>query len=271
MKSDVSILALRVSVHVLCSDSSFHLTSFPFPHAFWIKIAALEPQPPTTSPTPQISMLSLKLKRKVETMETDSEESSFARISASQGRFINGAEARGEIAGAFNLYKSSLYSPATSSWGRSFSNNNGRGIGRATVAGPQYCCYSLLETLPLPEPTWSNTPPSILAAPSIVATPPPLEPTDFEWEESFAASCTWWLGFLKSLDGKRSEEPKRPFEENVVMRNTGVFGHHQDGPMPGETPCLDVNDQGLYLDEWLMTPTEDVFEVMNQGENVVGC
>ncbi|KAJ9694094.1 hypothetical protein PVL29_009872 [Vitis rotundifolia] len=191
---------------------------------------------------------------------------------ASQSSFINVAEARREVASALNLHRSSSspYSPSASSRRRS-SYNYKYGISKATVAGPQYCCYSLLETLPLPEPTWSTTPPAIFAAPSIVATPPLLEAIEFEWEESFTASYAWWLGFLKSLDGKSTEESKYPFEENVVMRNSWVFGQRQDGPKLGESPCLDANDQSSYLDEWLMIPpTEDVSEMKNHGENVVG-
>lgn len=273
MKSDVSRLGLRVSVHVLCSDSifSFHFTFFSFSHSIWINIAVLKPLS---------QRCHLQLKEK-EIMEEGSKKNNSPRTStirrrsssrrASQSSFINVAEARREVASALNLHRSSSspYSPSASS--RRSSYNYKYGISKATVAGPQYCCYSLLETLPLPEPTWSTTPPAIFAAPSIVATPPLLEAIEFEWEESFTTSYAWWLGFLKSLDGKSTEESKYPFEENVVMRNSWLFGQRQDGPKLGESPCLDANDQSSYLDEWLMIPpTEDVSEMKNHGENVVG-
>ncbi|KAI7998133.1 hypothetical protein LOK49_LG10G02389 [Camellia lanceoleosa] len=152
---------------------------------------------------------------------------------------INIAQARTEIVSAFHLHRSSSSS---------------------CDYGSQYCS-SLLESLPLPQPTWSTTPPSVVATPP-PPPPPPMEALEFEWVENLASSYTWWLGFLKTLDGNNNTAQvvsKYPFEEDIVM---GMgYGLKIGDPLP----CLDGNDdhQSSSLDEWLTIPTvEDQGEMM---------
>ncbi|CAL5422849.1 unnamed protein product [Camellia sinensis] len=149
---------------------------------------------------------------------------------------INVAQARRDIVNAFHLHRSSSSS---------------------CDYGSQYCS-SLLESLPLPQPTWSTTPPSVLATPP----PPPMEALEFECAENLASSYTWWLGFLKTLDGNNNTAQvvsKYPFEEDIV---TGMgYGLKIGDPLP----CLDGNDdhQSSSVDEWLTIPTvEDQGEMM---------
>jgi hypothetical protein len=110
--------------------------------------------------------------------------------------------------------------------------------------------------MPLPEPIWSTTAPSIvLAAP----TPPAMEAPEFEWGENQAA-YTWWLGFLKTLDNKYNhEEPKYHFGNSRILFTQRC----QEAPKLGESTFLDGCDQSS-TDEWLMFPTTE-----DQGESVI--
>ncbi|KAB1224519.1 hypothetical protein CJ030_MR2G016408 [Morella rubra] len=165
---------------------------------------------------------------------------------------MNMAEARREIAHALYLHRasSSSFSPSPSS---SSSSSQPAIGGESTVIGNSFdysnpisgvsqYCYSLIESMPLPEPIWSTTAPSILAAP-----PPPgaMESPEFEWGEN-QASYTWWLGFLQTLDGKHSEEPNLPFG------NSGPLFSQCEEPT-----FLDSSGQSSSPDEWLMFPTTE--------------
>jgi hypothetical protein len=172
---------------------------------------------------------------------------------ASQDCVINMVKARREIAHALQLHRSSSSSTTTTTLGNNFNYD----FIRPSFAGTQYC-YSLMEsmTMPIPEPIWSTTAPSILAAPP----PPPvpaMEALEFEWGENNQASHTWWLGFLQTLDSKYNEEPKYPLGNSRI-----VFS--QEAPKLGEPPFVDESDQSGFPDEWLIFPTtEDQGEVVN--------
>ncbi|AES79706.1 hypothetical protein MTR_7g071570 [Medicago truncatula] len=103
------------------------------------------------------------------------------------------------------------------------------------------CCYYLLEAMPLPGPTWSTTGPTILAEPpSLIEASMELE----LGENNQASSYTWWLGFLKGLDGNMSIEKK--MEKEIVMEhNKGVSF---------ESKFVDAIDLGCCPDDWLIIP-----------------
>lgn len=169
-----------------------------------------------------------------------------------QDCIINMAEARREIVQALQLHRSSMKQTTKST-----------GILAVTatpfVASSSLCCYnSLTESMPLPEPIWSTTAPAISAAPPSV-----VESLEFEWGENQAASYSWWLGFLKTLDSKIVEHSKYPHLEkisNVMENSRAVFDDHHDGSKLGDGD-RDESGQNSSPDEWLMFPSSD-----DQGE-----
>ncbi|KAK9986232.1 hypothetical protein SO802_031183 [Lithocarpus litseifolius] len=194
--------------------------------------------------------------------------SSSSSSSSSQNCAINMAKAGREIAHALNIHRSSSSTSSSSSSPSSSScvtnaqpillgnTYNNYDFIRPSFGGSQYC-YSLMEsmtmTMPIPEPIWSTTAPSILAAPP----QPGMEAVEFEWGENNQASHTWWLGFLKTLDSKYNKEPKYPLGALCSQCQ-------QEGPKLGEPPFLDPSDQSASPDEWLIFPaTEDQGEILN--------
>ncbi|KAF3975449.1 hypothetical protein CMV_001294 [Castanea mollissima] len=188
-----------------------------------------------------------------------------ASSSSSQNCAINMAKARREIAHALHIHRSSSSTSSSSSSSSCVTNvqpillgntYNNYDFTRPSFGGSQYC-YSLMEsmtmTMPIPDPIWSTTAPSILAAPP----QPGMEAVEFEWGENNQASHTWWLGFLKTLDSKYNEEPKYPLG--------ALFSQcQQEGPKIGEPPFLYPSDQSASPDEWLIFPaTEDQGEIVN--------
>ncbi|GLT92792.1 hypothetical protein SLE2022_106100 [Rubroshorea leprosula] len=166
--------------------------------------------------------------------------------------FINMAEARREILHALHLHRSSLSSSSTKPCEPAIilGGNNGSGSG-VDVVSSYNCCYWVVEAMPLPEPVWSTTAPSVPAGPPVTEEAGVVE---FEWGENQnqAASYKWWLGFLKALDRKSSEETKYPCLEDDI-----VFGE-QENLEVGEPNFLSSGDQDSCLDDWLMFPaTED--------------
>ncbi|KAJ0088537.1 hypothetical protein Patl1_31473 [Pistacia atlantica] len=168
-----------------------------------------------------------------------------------QDCIINMAEARREIVQALQLHRSSMKQTSTT---------KSTGIVAAAsipkVASSSQCCYySLTESMPLPEPVWSTTAPTISAAP-----PAAMESLEFEWGENQASSYSWWLGFLKTLDGKIVEHSKYQHLEKInnAMENSRVGFGHQDSSKLGDG---DGSDQNSSPDEWLMFPSYD-----DQGE-----
>ncbi|KAM0994476.1 hypothetical protein ACFX13_010188 [Malus domestica] len=121
---------------------------------------------------------------------------------------------------------------------------------------------SLVESMPLPGPVWSTTAPSVSPhAPSAA-----MEALEFEWGESQAASYSWWLGFLKTLDGKNADKSNYPLP---LGSPNWLFGQNQNsnckvGDHQETAALVDANDQSPSPDEWLMFPnTED------EGETVI--
>ncbi|KAJ1416310.1 hypothetical protein SESBI_17491 [Sesbania bispinosa] len=110
------------------------------------------------------------------------------------------------------------------------------------LSDAQYC-YSLLEAIPLPGPTWSTT------APSVLAEPPPsaqIEASvELVWGENQASSYTWWLGFLESLDDNMTshklDQALGGENNNIGMENSKVLSL--------ESSFVDA------IDDWLMIPT----------------
>uniref|UniRef100_A0A7N2M3U0 Uncharacterized protein n=1 Tax=Quercus lobata TaxID=97700 RepID=A0A7N2M3U0_QUELO len=182
------------------------------------------------------------------------------RASSSQDCAINMAKARREIAHALHINRSSSTSSSSSCvtnaqpilLGNTYNNYD---FVRPSFGVSQYCysLESMTMTMPIPEPIWSTTAPSILAAPP----QPGMEAVEFEWGENNQASHTWWLGFLKTLDSKYNEETKYPLG--------ALFSQcQQEGPKLGEPPFIDASDQSTSPDEWLIFPaTEDQGEIVN--------
>ncbi|KAJ6871508.1 hypothetical protein NC652_037001 [Populus alba x Populus x berolinensis] len=135
---------------------------------------------------------------------------SHGRKTSTQDRVINMAEARREIAHALHLHRNS-----------------------------QHLCYSLTDTLPTPEPVWSTT-----TTTTVLTTPPPMEITEFEWGENQAASYSWWLGFLKTLDGNRNTPYLK--DEAEMISNPRVF----EEPSHGQLTSIST-------DEWLTFPNNE--------------
>lgn len=182
------------------------------------------------------------------------------RASSSQDCAINMAKARTEIARALHIHRSSSSSSSLSCvtnaqpilLGNTYNNYD---FMRPSFGGSQYCysLESMTMTMPIPEPIWSTTAPSILAAPP----QPGMEAVEFEWGENNQASHTWWLGFLKTLDSKYNEETKYPLGALLSQCQ-------QEGPKLGEQPFTDASDQSTSPDEWLIFPaTEDQGEIVN--------
>ena len=108
--------------------------------------------------------------------------------------------------------------------------------------------------MPLPEPVWSTT------APSVTAAPPGLEAMEvLEWGENQASSYTWWLGFLRALDGNNIEKTKHPFVDNIVKENSGAVLEQQEisSKLGEPTSNVGASDQNASLEEWLMFPTTE--------------
>ncbi|KAJ8898978.1 hypothetical protein K2173_008480 [Erythroxylum novogranatense] len=140
---------------------------------------------------------------------------------------INMAEARREVAHALHLHRSSSSSSSPSTLG---SGNS------------QFYCYTVSNTLPTPEPVWSTTSPSVLAAPP----QGPSSAAGFWWGESSAAETAWWRGFLKNMD--RDETRVSP----------GMFGKSENTSRDGEGPLM-VEPSGLSpsTEEWLVFPSSE--------------
>ncbi|CAI8612888.1 unnamed protein product [Vicia faba] len=127
--------------------------------------------------------------------------------------------------------------------------------GNMSMFSETKCCYYLLETVPLPGPTWSSSEPSVLADP-----PPSSSSSSFieasvgsEMGENNQGSLyTWWIGFLEGLDGKKTIE-----KNEVVME-------HSKGATSFESKFVDAIDVGC-CDDWLIVPTME----MDLGEIVV--
>ncbi|MCD7461035.1 hypothetical protein HAX54_045034 [Datura stramonium] len=159
------------------------------------------------------------------------------------------AEARREIVHALHLHRSSS---------SSLNNSKNYALLGQRVNSQQYY-YSIVESMPIPQPTWSTTAPAIHTAPAAVPPPPPsssaCEVPEFDW----------WIGFLKSLDGKKSGSSNGtevviqkyfPLEENILMENSKLLSQLPDG-LPNN--LIDANDDPSHQfpDEWLIIPTAD--------------
>lgn len=125
--------------------------------------------------------------------------------------------------------------------------------GNVSMFSETKCCYYLLETVPLPGPTWSTSEPSVLAEPppssSFVEASMGLE----MGENNQGSLYTWWIGFLEGLDGKRTIE-----KNEVVME-------HSKGATSFESKFVDAIDVGCCPDDWLIVPTME----MDLGDIVV--
>lgn len=150
---------------------------------------------------------------------------SYTRKSAHLNRLIDMAEARREIVNALHLHRlSSSSTPGTAGNGSWTSQNS----------------YQLTESMPLPEPTWSTTPPTVVCAPV-----PSVEVLDFDWPENMCSSYTWWIGFLNSLNCKGNSELM--VENSLGKDDLNV-----------EKPYLGTNDdESPFLDEWLIFPAAE--------------
>ncbi|KAF5747656.1 hypothetical protein HS088_TW05G00383 [Tripterygium wilfordii] len=151
---------------------------------------------------------------------------------------IDIAEARREIVTALHLHRSS------SKMENTILGNNNVNKPNFIVGSQLYCC-SLINTLPTPEPIWSTTAPSVLAAPAS-----PGEELEFELaeNESSSSSWSWWLGFLNTLD-KNSD---RSWAEEEPINADDIFMEKS-----GEKSFVEQSDdqiQGSFPDEWLVIP-----------------
>lgn len=189
-----------------------------------------------------------------------------------QDRFINIAEARREIAHFLHLHRS----PTSTTEGNINLISNIVSVSESESSHPPHqvvvpliCCYPpLIESLPLPGPTWSTTAPSVLAPP---LPPPPPETLEFlDCHENLSSSYNWWSDFLNTLDCKRKtdEVSKFPpaFEEIRGRNGKGVVlgqwqfnvGDHHSSSLHGN----DHDDQiSSCLDDWFTFPSSE-----DQGE-----
>lgn len=166
---------------------------------------------------------------------------------------INMAEARRQIAQALQLHRSSLSSsfPTTTSMPEPSGCYVCEFEKKPIFSGSQHFCYSILESMPVPQPTWSTTAPSVLRSP--VA---PMEEQEmFEWGDG-QASYAWWLGFLKALDVNSSNdiEYQNAGSGNAVGMSSMVLTQCQDGLESGEALFLEASDHTSFADEWLIIP-----------------
>ncbi|KAF7144012.1 hypothetical protein RHSIM_Rhsim05G0227100 [Rhododendron simsii] len=79
--------------------------------------------------------------------------------------------------------------------GKNTSNYDGNIGETISTLGSSQChhyCYSVLDSLPLPQPTWSTTAPSIITISTLPPPPPQPPPATHEF------SYCWWMGFLNS-------------------------------------------------------------------------
>ncbi|XP_011032576.1 PREDICTED: uncharacterized protein LOC105131352 [Populus euphratica] len=175
---------------------------------------------------------------------------SHTRKTNTQDRVINMGEARREIAHALHLHRSSsASSPSASSSGASRrdptillgNNYSNYGINNKScfARNSQYLCYSLTDTLPTPEPVWSTT-----TTTTALTTPPSMESTEFEWGENQAASYSWWLGFLKTLDGNSNTPCLK--DEAEMISNPRVFEESSHDQLTS-----------ISTDEWLTFPNNE--------------
>ncbi|KAM1576578.1 hypothetical protein ACFX10_032881 [Malus domestica] len=178
----------------------------------------------------------------------------FTAKRGSKTRDVDAAEIGMEILHAIQLHRSS-------------SSSSSSAVPEASAppppvyVGPQF--DSLAEPMPLPGPVWSTTTPSVLPyAPSSAA----MEALEFEWGESQAASYSWWLGFLKTLDGKNADKSNYPLP---LGSSNWLFGQNQNSNCKVDddqdtVALVDANDQSLSPDEWLMFPNteDDVGEIV---------
>ncbi|KAJ8753874.1 hypothetical protein K2173_000128 [Erythroxylum novogranatense] len=167
---------------------------------------------------------------------------------ATHDRVINMAEARREVAHALQLHRSAITSK---------DDIDTTSTSVASTVSEFYGC-SVTNSLPTPDPVWSTTSPSVLAAPPRVLGVGEPSPAGFEWGESaHDASYDWWRGFLKNLDSNPCVDNS---SNNIVMSSTTVFGQCQNISRVGEPP-LKVESSELissFTDEWLIFPcTED--------------
>ncbi|KAJ6425155.1 hypothetical protein OIU84_025850 [Salix udensis] len=180
---------------------------------------------------------------------------SHARKTNTQDRGVNMAEARREIAHALHLHRSSSSSSGASKrdpinlLGDNYSNYGINNKSFCFASNPRHHCYSLTDTLPAPEPVWSTA-----TTTTAVKAPPPMETAEFEWGENQAASYSWWLGFLKTLDGN-SATPFVKDETEIISDPGGVYGQceiHVSG--------LEESSHGQLTsttDEWLTFPDNE--------------
>lgn len=105
-------------------------------------------------------------------------------------------------------------------------------------------------------PTWSTTGPSVVAGPTSI-----LETLEFDhdWvnishdESSFAASYSWWVGFLESLDGPKNDH--KELEKLTLDNGNGLLDLGQ-----AHKCYFDVNEASSSsgsLDEWVENPNSD--------------
>lgn len=106
--------------------------------------------------------------------------------------------------------------------------------------------------MPVPDPVWSTTEPSVPAAPS------GSEAMEFfEWGENEASSYTWWLAFLRALDVNNVQKTEHPFADNVMKENSMVLEKQASSEIEKATTFVGASDQNASLDEWLMFPTTE--------------
>ncbi|KAG6744328.1 hypothetical protein POTOM_053047 [Populus tomentosa] len=186
---------------------------------------------------------------------------SHGRKTSTQDRVINMAEARREIAHALHLHRSSsASSPSSSSSGASRrdpsillgNNYSNHGINNKScfARNSQHLCYSLTDTLPTPEPVWSTT-----TTTTALTTPPPMEITEFEWGENQAASYSWWLGFLKTLDGNISTPCLK--DEAETISNPRLFRQCEMINVSGLEESSHDQLTSISTDEWLTFPNNE--------------
>ncbi|PRQ42754.1 hypothetical protein RchiOBHm_Chr3g0461071 [Rosa chinensis] len=162
---------------------------------------------------------------------------------------INVAEARRQVYHALILHRTSSKS--------SFQSSSSSSSSHDVVSGTS---TQLLQSMPLPEPVWSTTAPSV--PPHVpYSGGPAMEAADieFEWGENQASSYTWWLAFLKTLDGNNSTTSTVPqeFKYPLALGSSNLFFGRRPG---GNFKVEEADEQIPSPDEWLIIPTTENHE-----------
>lgn len=155
---------------------------------------------------------------------------------------INFAEARREIANALQYHHRRSLSPPKNHFSSPLVDGD---IGSFSTKSPKFSSPEKAQTQRDIGPTRAKSETPVVAGPT-----PIWEVLDFgDVESNFAASYSWWVGFLESLDGKNHQESSKP----VISNGAEALGQAHDSCDDGSG-----SSSSSSLDEWLEILNPDV-------------